>query len=204
MPIIKRWASTNAVDTEKLVFRHEFPVKRFCRMEKLRDALGDIFGLDEWVVEYDGDNLVIKVGSRVDLKKELKARGIIYKSMCTARASLWPRLVPVIVHFPAVAFESDVLAWSSFIVSHHPLHATLRDAVPAARSDPATAMREPGALCGPSTVDPKELEVDENIFLIPTSSPQPTTRRLNHDWPAITGVAFLRQHKIDPVAPDND
>ncbi|KAF5621360.1 hypothetical protein F25303_12324 [Fusarium sp. NRRL 25303] len=88
MPIIKRWASTNAVDTEKLVFRHEFPVKRFCKMEKLRDALGDIFGSDDWVVEYDGDNLVIKVGSRVDLKEELKARGIIYKSMCTARAIL--------------------------------------------------------------------------------------------------------------------
>ncbi|KAI1033075.1 hypothetical protein LB504_006248 [Fusarium proliferatum] len=86
MPIIKRWASTNAVDTEKLVFRHEFLVKRFCKMEKLRDALGDIFGSDVWVVEYDGDNLVIKVGSRVDLKEELKARGIIYKSMCTARA----------------------------------------------------------------------------------------------------------------------
>ncbi|KAG5780318.1 hypothetical protein H9Q73_006027 [Fusarium xylarioides] len=86
MPIIKRWASTNAVDTEKLVFRHEFPVKRFCRMEMLRDALGDIFGSDDWVVEYDGDNLVIRVGSRVDLKEELKARGIIYKSMCKARA----------------------------------------------------------------------------------------------------------------------
>ncbi|KAF4500374.1 hypothetical protein FAGAP_3400 [Fusarium agapanthi] len=86
MPIIKRWGSTNAVDTEKLVVKHEFPVKRFCRMEKLRGALGDIFGSDDWVVEYDGHNLVIKVGSRVDLKEELKARGIIYRSMCTARA----------------------------------------------------------------------------------------------------------------------
>jgi hypothetical protein len=85
MVIVKWWGSTNAVDTEKLVFRHEFPVKRFCKMEKLREALGDIFGSNDWVVEYDGDNLIIKVGSRVDLKEELKARGIIYKSMCKAR-----------------------------------------------------------------------------------------------------------------------
>ncbi|KAF5571503.1 hypothetical protein FPANT_13528 [Fusarium pseudoanthophilum] len=85
MVIIKWWGSTNAVDTEKLVFRHEFPEKRFCKMEKLREALGDIFGSDDWVVEYDGHNLIIKVGSRVDLKEELKARGIIYKSMCKAR-----------------------------------------------------------------------------------------------------------------------
>ncbi|KAF5613628.1 uncharacterized protein FTJAE_13891 [Fusarium tjaetaba] len=81
MVIIKWWGSTNVVDTEKLVFRHEFPEKRFCKMEKLREALGDIFGSNDWVVEYDGHNLIIKVGSRVDLKEELKARGIIYKSM---------------------------------------------------------------------------------------------------------------------------
>ncbi|EWG50040.1 hypothetical protein FVEG_09374 [Fusarium verticillioides 7600] len=98
MVIIKWWGSTNAVDTKKLVFRHEFPVKRFCKMEKLREALGDIFGSNDWVVEYDGDNLIIKVGSMVDLKEELKARGIIYKSMCKARV-VWFLRASVVAKF---------------------------------------------------------------------------------------------------------
>ncbi|KAF5682943.1 hypothetical protein FDENT_7449 [Fusarium denticulatum] len=141
MPIIKGWGSTNAVDNEKLVFRHEFPVKRFCKMEKLREALGDIFGSDDWVVEYDGDSLIIKVGSRVDLKEELKARGIIYKAYYPRRLSqhlksgdvasdvdLKPdrsgahdafakeyltALAFVTVYFPAVAFEFGVLVYFS-------------------------------------------------------------------------------------------
>ncbi|TVY66825.1 hypothetical protein Focb16_v010016 [Fusarium oxysporum f. sp. cubense] len=82
----KRWGSKNAVNTEKLVFRHEFPIKRFCRLEKLRGALGDIFGLDDWIVESNGKNFVIKVGRRVNLENELKARGVIFNSMGTARA----------------------------------------------------------------------------------------------------------------------
>lgn len=79
-------SNKHAVDTEKLVFRHEFPVKCFCRPDKLRDALCDIFGSDDWLVEASGSNVAIKVGRRVDLENELKARGVIFNSMGTARA----------------------------------------------------------------------------------------------------------------------
>ncbi|RYC97144.1 hypothetical protein BFJ63_vAg305 [Fusarium oxysporum f. sp. narcissi] len=78
----KRWGSKNAVNTEKLVFRHEFPIKRFCRLERLRD----IFGSDDCIIESNGKNFVIKVGRRVNLENELKTRGVIFNSMGTARA----------------------------------------------------------------------------------------------------------------------
>ncbi|KAG7414241.1 hypothetical protein Forpe1208_v007031 [Fusarium oxysporum f. sp. rapae] len=81
-----KWSNKNAVDTEKLVFRHEFPVKRFCRLDKLRDALCDIFGSGDWLVEATGNNVAIKVGRRVDLEEELKARHVIFNSMGIARA----------------------------------------------------------------------------------------------------------------------
>ncbi|KAF5557518.1 hypothetical protein FMEXI_682 [Fusarium mexicanum] len=207
MIIIKRWGSTNAVDTEKLVFKHEFPEKRFCRMEKLREALGDIFGADVWVVEYDGHNIVIKVGSRVDLKQELKARGIIHKSMCKARAIRFfrDRRYDSNPNRPRAhdAFAKDSLALSYFIVSNRPLHATLRDAFPAARAHPATAMREPV----PKNIHAEELEVHGNMqssssTLMPRSSSRPTIRRPSHDWPAITSVAVLSatQYASDSIA----
>jgi hypothetical protein len=78
--------SKKTVNTDKLVFRHEIPVKRFCRPEKLSDALRDIFRSDEWLVEATEKNVVIKVGRRVDLEEELKARRVIFNSMGTARA----------------------------------------------------------------------------------------------------------------------
>ncbi|KAF4960497.1 hypothetical protein FGADI_904 [Fusarium gaditjirri] len=83
--VTRRWGSTDTVDIEKLVFRHEFPIKRFCRIYKLREALADIFGSDDWIVELNGKKFDIKVGRRVDLEKELKARGVIFKSMGMAR-----------------------------------------------------------------------------------------------------------------------
>ncbi|EXL58127.1 hypothetical protein FOCG_05073 [Fusarium oxysporum f. sp. radicis-lycopersici 26381] len=82
----KRWGSKNAVNTEKLVFRHEFPIKRFCRLERLRGALGDIFGSDDCIIESNGKNFVIKVGRRDNLENELKTRGVIFNSMGTAWA----------------------------------------------------------------------------------------------------------------------
>ncbi|KAM0078902.1 hypothetical protein ACKRZS_008769 [Fusarium odoratissimum] len=87
MPITTtKCSNKHAVDTEKLVFRHEFPVKRFCRPDKLRDALCDIFGSDDWLVEASGNNVTIKVGRRVDLEEELRARHVIFNSMGIAQA----------------------------------------------------------------------------------------------------------------------
>nr|RBQ92394.1 hypothetical protein FVER53263_09374 [Fusarium verticillioides] len=188
MVIIKWWGSTNAVDTKKLVFRHEFPVKRFCKMEKLREALGDIFGSNDWVVEYDGDNLIIKVGSRVDLKEELKARGIIYKSMCKARVVWFLRYFD-----PPRSLRRFLLA------QHGPLHATIRDALPAAKPHQPVAQARCVSRKGfelPRALTPRSYKSTGTSglprrLLIPRSSPTPTIRRAYHDWPAITSVAVL-------------
>ncbi|KAF4341591.1 hypothetical protein FBEOM_4493 [Fusarium beomiforme] len=78
--------SSATVNIDNLVFKHEIPVKRFCKPKKLNNALREILGSEEWVVEVNGKNAVVKVSRRIDLVKELKEREIIFESMGTARA----------------------------------------------------------------------------------------------------------------------
>ncbi|KAF5565311.1 hypothetical protein FNAPI_1730 [Fusarium napiforme] len=198
MVIIKWWGSTNAVDTEKLVFRHEFPEKRFCKMEKLREALGDIFGSDDWVVEYDGHNLIIKVGSRVDLKEELKARGIIYKSMSPEfRRFSVRRTEPRPNRLGAQDTLVEAYPIVLYLCNRLPFHHSLR--VRRARHGVAslfnivqfTRQFEMPSLPRNPTNPSSMGDALPRRLLTPRSSPHPTIRRAYHDWSAITSVALL-------------
>ncbi|KAF9770118.1 hypothetical protein IL306_012370 [Fusarium sp. DS 682] len=78
--------SSATANTDNLVFRHEIPIKRFRKPRELINTLREILGSEERVVETSGKNVLIKVGRRIDLVKELKDREIIFESMATARA----------------------------------------------------------------------------------------------------------------------
>ncbi|KAF4452321.1 hypothetical protein F53441_4839 [Fusarium austroafricanum] len=64
-------------NASKLIFKHEFPVKRFSNPVMLSDVLQDIFGTDNWDVQASGVNIMIKVTVDTDLEKELERQGIL-------------------------------------------------------------------------------------------------------------------------------